>query len=81
MARSNSSSSKSLKPGDHVSWNTSQGRTEGTVTRKVTGTAKAGGHTAKASASNPEYEVKSSKSGKTAIHKPGSLKKSGGKSR
>lgn len=70
----------SLKPGDHVSWNTSQGRTEGTVTRKVTGTAKAGGHTAKASAANPEYEVKSSKSGKTAIHKPGSLKKSGGTS-
>lgn len=74
MARS-PSPSRSLKPGDHVTWNTSQGKTDGTVTRKVTGTAKAGGHTAKASASNPEYEVKSGKSGKTAIHKPGALKK------
>jgi hypothetical protein len=65
----------SLSKGDKVQWETSQGRTEGTVTRKVTGTAKAGGHTAKASPSHPEYEVKSDRSGKTAIHKPEALKK------
>lgn len=77
MARTStpSGSSKTLQRGDHVEWATSQGPTHGTVTRKITGTAKAGGHTAKASAANPEYEVKSGKTGKTAIHKPGALKK------
>lgn len=64
-----------LKKGDPVEWNTSRGKTTGKVTRKVTGTAKAGGHTAKASSGEPQYEVKSDKSGKTAIHKPDALKK------
>lgn len=67
--------SDALKKGDHVEWSTSQGKTTGTVTKKVTGTAKAGGHTAKASSGEPQYEVKSDKSGKTAIHKPDALKK------
>jgi Hypervirulence associated proteins TUDOR domain len=64
-----------LSKGDKVQWQTSQGRTEGTVTRKVSGTAKAGGHIAKASPEHPQYEVASSKSGKTAIHKASALKK------
>ncbi|MGY8526052.1 DUF2945 domain-containing protein [Paracidovorax citrulli] len=64
-----------LHKGDKVKWNTSQGQTEGTVTRKVTGTAKAGGHVAKASPDEPQYEVKSASSGKTAIHKEEALKK------
>ncbi|UUX95606.1 DUF2945 domain-containing protein [Aquabacterium sp. J223] len=72
MARS---TSDSLKPGDAVRWNTSQGETEGTVVRKVTGKAKAGGHTAKASSGEPQFEVKSDKTGRTAIHKPEALKK------
>ena len=65
-----------LSKGDKVQWQTPQGRTEGKVTRKVTGTAKAGGHVAKASPDDPQYEVKSSKSGKAAIHKASALKKS-----
>jgi hypothetical protein len=64
-----------LSNGDKVQWETSQGRTEGTVTRKVTGEANAGGHVAKASPRNPQYEAESSKSGKTAIHKASALKK------
>jgi hypothetical protein len=67
--------SEKLKPGDHVEWNTSQGKTKGVVTRKVTGVAKAGGHTAHATPSAPEYEVKSDKSGKQAIHRPDALRK------
>jgi hypothetical protein len=66
-----------LTKGDKVSWNTPQGKTEGTVTAKVTGTAKAGGHTAHASAEEPQFRVKSAKSGKTAIHKEAALKKAG----
>jgi hypothetical protein len=61
--------------GDRVRWNTSQGETKGTVTAKVTGTAKAGGHTAHASAEDPQFRVKSEKTGKTAIHKASALKK------
>ena len=64
-----------VSKGDKVQWQTSQGPTEGTVTRKVTGPAKAGGHVAKASPRDPQYEVKSSKSGKAAIHKASALKK------
>jgi len=66
------------KKGDHVEWRTPQGTTRGTVVKKVTGTAHAKGHTAKASAQQPQYEVKSDKTGATAIHKPASLKKSKG---
>ena len=64
-----------LKKGDEVSWNTSQGRTHGTVTRRVTGEAQAGGHTAHASPEDPQYEVRSAKTGRKAIHKAGALKK------
>jgi hypothetical protein len=64
-----------LKKGDKVAWNTSQGKTRGTVVRKVTGTAHAKGHTAKASSGEPQYEVESDKSGERAIHKPGALRK------
>jgi hypothetical protein len=64
-----------ISKGDKVQWQTSQGSTEGKVTRKVTGPAKAGGHVAMASPRNPQYEVKSSQSGKAAIHKAGALKK------
>ena len=67
--------SDALKKGDPVEWKTPQGKTTGTVTKKVIGTATAGGHTAKASPAEPQYEVKSDKSGKTAIHKPDALKK------
>jgi hypothetical protein len=69
------SSRPTLKKGDSVQWSTSQGRTEGTVTRKVTGAAHAGGHAAKASPEAPQYEVKSDRSGKTAIHRPESLRR------
>lgn len=65
------------KVGDEVSWSTSQGKTTGTVTRKVTGTAAVKGHTAKATKANPEFEVESSKTGKKAIHKAQALKKNG----
>ncbi len=66
---------KTFKAGDHVKWGTSQGETSGTVVRKETGTAKAGGHTAKASKDVPQYRVKSDKSGTEAVHKPEELKK------
>ena len=66
---------QNLKVGDKVKWDTPQGETRGTVVKKETSTAKVKGHTAKASASHPEFRVKSSKSGKEAIHRPEELRK------
>ena len=63
------------KAGDKVKWNTAQGETQGTVEKIVTSTTKIKGHTAKATKDKPEVLVKSSKSGKPAVHKPEELKK------
>ncbi|RFB93262.1 hypothetical protein B5K08_13340 [Rhizobium leguminosarum bv. trifolii] len=66
---------KQLKKGDEVSWDTSQGKTEGRVVKKQTSSTKIKGHTVKASAAQPQYIVESDKSGKRAAHKPDELRK------
>lgn len=66
---------ESLKKGDTVSWQTSQGKTEGKVVRKQTKPTKIKGHEVKASADNPQYIVESSKTGAKAAHKPSALSK------
>ncbi len=65
----------SLKKGDKVEWETSQGTTSGTVKKKLTEPTDIKGHHVAASKDNPEYLVESEKSGKEAAHKPESLKK------
>lgn len=64
-----------FKKGNKVEWNTSQGKTEGSVVKKLTEPTDIKGHHVKASKDNPEYLVKSDKSGKEAAHKPESLRK------
>lgn len=66
--------SKEFKKGDRVEWNTSQGKTEGKVKKKLTSETDIKGHHVAASKDNPEYLVESEKSGKEAAHKPESLK-------
>lgn len=66
---------KKFSKGDTVEWNTSQGKTSGKVVKKVTKAVKVGNYTAKASESNPEYVVETTKTHKIAVHKPDSLKK------
>jgi Hypervirulence associated proteins TUDOR domain len=66
---------QSLKAGDKVKWKTSQGETRGRVLKKQTTPTKIKGHKVAASKDNPEYVVKSDKSGKTAAHKPDQLRK------
>ncbi len=66
---------KSLKAGDKVEWSISGGKSVGKVVRKTTTTTKVKGHVAKASAAEPQFEVRSEKSGKMAVHKPGELRK------
>ncbi len=66
---------KKLKKGDKVEWNTPQGKTSGTVKKKLTSETDIKDHHVAASKENPEYLVESDKSGKEAAHKPESLKK------
>ena len=64
-----------LKKGDKVEWETSQGKTSGTVKKKLTAPTDIKGHHVAASKENPEFLVETEKSGKEAAHKPESLKK------
>jgi hypothetical protein len=66
---------KELKAGDHVEWETSQGKTKGTVKKKLTSPMKIKSHKVAASKENPEYLVETDESKKQAAHKPDSLKK------
>ncbi len=64
-----------FKQGDHVAWETSQGRTHGTVERKLTRATTIEQHHVAASPENPEYLVRSDTSGDVAAHKPSALRK------
>ncbi len=64
-----------LKAGDKVRWNTSQGKTTGTVKKKLTQPMDIKGHHVAASPENPEYLVESEKSGQQAAHKAEALEK------
>ena len=62
-----------FKPGDKVEWNTPQGKTRGTVKKKLTSDTEVGGQKINASEDDPRYLVESEKSGKEAVHKPDAL--------
>ena len=61
--------------GDQVSWKSHGGTAEGEVEKKITSDTEAAGRTVKASKDDPQYLVKSFKSGGEAVHKPGALEK------
>ena len=61
--------------GDKVQWESSQGTIEGTIEKKLTEPTDIKKHHVDASTDNPQYLVKSDKTGKEAAHKPGSLSK------
>jgi len=67
--------SDQLKKGDKVEWKTSQGKTSGEVEKKLTSPTDIKGHHVAASKDNPEYLIKSDKTGKEAAHKPDALDK------
>ncbi|HEY8618233.1 DUF2945 domain-containing protein [Phenylobacterium sp.] len=66
---------KTFKAGDKVEWDHSQGTTTGEVVRKQTTPTTIKGHKVAASKDNPEYIVKSGKTGAIAAHKPEELRK------
>ena len=67
--------SESLKPGDRVEWESSQGTVTGKVKKKLVKPIEVKGHRVAASPDNPEYLVESEKTGAEAAHKPEALKK------
>ena len=64
-----------LKRGDHVEWRTHGTTTEGTVEKKITSDTTAAGRQVRADDDDPQYLVKSDKSGRDAVHKPSALDK------
>jgi hypothetical protein len=61
--------------GDHVSWQSHGSTSEGTVEQKITEDTKAARRQVRASKDDPQYLVKSEKSGGEAVHKPSALEK------
>jgi hypothetical protein len=68
---------KRLNKGDKVAWRSSQGTVTGKVVGKTTKATKIKTHRVAASKSNPQYIVKSDKTGAKAAHKASALKKKG----
>ena len=64
-----------LTQGDEVTWSSHGGTAEGKVERKITRRTEAAGRTVDASPEDPQYEVRSAKSGRTAVHKPSALRR------
>jgi hypothetical protein len=62
-----------LSKGDHVSWSSHGQKVEGTVEQKITKRTEAAGRTVDASKEDPQFKVKSDKTGREAVHKPGAL--------
>ncbi|RII17935.1 hypothetical protein DSC45_13605 [Streptomyces sp. YIM 130001] len=65
---------KKLKKGDSASWSSHGQTVPGTVKKKITKRGEVAGRTVNASEDDPQYEVESAKSGRTAVHKPQSLR-------
>ena len=66
---------KTLKKGDRMTWESSQGTISGIVKKKLTAPREIKGHHVAASPENPEYLVESDKTGCEAAHKPEALKR------
>ncbi|GAA0488137.1 MULTISPECIES: DUF2945 domain-containing protein [Streptomyces] len=84
MAKKNEKSHKSgrksqddLSKGDKVTWKSHGSEAVGEVEKKITQRTEEAGRTVDASPDDPQYKVRSEKSGGSAVHKPGALKKKG----
>ena len=71
---------RTLRIGDHVTWNSEAGRVSGTITAIHTRDFRYKGHLRHASKDEPQYEIKSDKTDHVAAHKGSALKRSAAKS-
>ncbi|MEV0355101.1 DUF2945 domain-containing protein [Nocardia sp. NPDC050697] len=68
------SKDRSFSKGDKVEWKSHGSTAEGKVEEKITSDTEAAGRTVRASKDDPQYRVRSEKSGRDAVHKPSALK-------
>jgi hypothetical protein len=61
--------------GDKVTWKSHGGEAVGEVEEEITSDTEAAGRTVRASEEDPQYLVRSEKSGGEAVHKPSALHK------
>jgi len=66
---------KNLKKGDGVVWQSHGVSVHGTVQEKITRRTRAAGRTVDASPDDPQFRVRSDKTGREAVHKPESLRR------
>jgi hypothetical protein len=64
---------RTFKKGDRVSWRSHGSTAVGVVERKITADTEAAGRTVRASKEEPQYLVRSEKSGSAAVHRPEAL--------
>ena len=72
-SKTTSSSHDEFKKGAKVQWNSLHGVVEGEVVRKLTSDTDIKSHHVKASEDEPQYLVRSDKTGAEAAHKPDAL--------
>jgi hypothetical protein len=63
-----------LRKGDQVEWSSHGGTARGKVEKKITSDTEDAGRTVRASKEEPQYRVRSEKSGGAAVHKAGALR-------
>lgn len=61
--------------GDKVTWRSHGEVVHGTVEKKITKRTSEAGRTVDASPQEPQYRVRSDKTGADAVHKPGALRR------
>jgi hypothetical protein len=66
-------SSSDFRKGDKVTWKSHGTTVTGAVEEKITSDTETAGRTVRASKDEPQYRVRSDKSGRDAVHKPESL--------
>jgi hypothetical protein len=66
-----------FREGDRVSWKSHGSEATGRVEKEITSRTEAGGRTVDASPDDPQYQVRSEKSGGRAVHRPDALREEG----
>ncbi|QLL09040.1 DUF2945 domain-containing protein [Mycobacterium vicinigordonae] len=67
-------SDKDFHKGDKVTWQSHGNTVHGEVQRAITSDTEAAGRKVRASQDEPQYQLRSDKTGRDAIHKPEALK-------
>jgi Hypervirulence associated proteins TUDOR domain len=66
---------KKFRKGDEVEWKSHGTTVHGEVEGEITSDTEAAGRTVRASKEDPQYKVRSSKTGADAVHKPAALRR------